>query len=75
MEYLGLMSRLFAGDEQVLATDYGRMLFDKSQSSETGFYEAAMILIRGSLHEPPQDGLARTGRRDLVAGCRDRRSP
>ena len=45
MEYLGLMSRLFAGDEQVLATDYGRMLFDKSQSSETGFYEAAMLLI------------------------------
>lgn len=45
MEYLGLMPRLFGGDERVLATDYGRRLYDLSTSGETGFYDAAMILI------------------------------
>lgn len=45
MEYLGLMPRLFAGDERVLATEYGRMLYDTSRSGEGGFYKAAMILI------------------------------
>ncbi len=46
MEYLGLMPRLFGGDERLLATDYGRMLYDKAQAGPTGFYDAAMILIR-----------------------------
>lgn len=46
LEYLGLMPRLFGGDERVLATEYGRMLYDLAKSKETGFYEAAMILIR-----------------------------
>ena len=46
MEYLGLMPRLFGGDERLLATDYGRMLYDKAQAGENGFYDAAMILIR-----------------------------
>ncbi|MEM9174347.1 MAG: DUF3604 domain-containing protein [Myxococcota bacterium] len=45
MEYLGLMPRLFGGDERVLATEYGRRLYDTSQKGEGGFYEAAMILI------------------------------
>ncbi|MFK7894393.1 MAG: DUF3604 domain-containing protein [Myxococcota bacterium] len=45
LEYLGLMPRLFSGNEQVLATDYGRMLFDLAKSKKNGFYEAAMILI------------------------------
>ncbi|MBB83311.1 MAG: hypothetical protein CL931_05805 [Deltaproteobacteria bacterium] len=45
MEYLGLMPRLFGGDERVLATEYGRMLYDKANAGEGGFYEAAMILI------------------------------
>jgi len=46
MEYLGLMPRLFGGDERVLATDYGRELYDLANASEDGFYKAAMILIR-----------------------------
>ena len=46
MEYLGLMPRLFGGDERVLATDYGRELYDLANSSADGFYKAAMILIR-----------------------------
>ena len=45
MEYLGLMPRLFGGDERVLATDYGRMLYDQSKEGDDGFYRAAMILI------------------------------
>ena len=44
-EYLGLMPRLFAGDASVVATEYGRMLYDLARSKETGFYDAAMILI------------------------------
>jgi len=46
IEYLGLMPRLFGGGERLLATDYGRMLYDKAQAGPTGFYDAAMILIR-----------------------------
>lgn len=46
MEYLGLMPRLFGGDERVLATEYGRMLYERSKQGEDGFYQAAMILIR-----------------------------
>jgi hypothetical protein len=45
LEYLGLMPRLFGGDERVLATDYGRRLYDLARSKETGFFDAAMILI------------------------------
>ncbi len=45
-EYLGLMPRLFSGDENVLATDYGRRLYDLANSGPRGFYDAAMILIR-----------------------------
>ncbi len=45
MEYLGLLPRLFSGDERVLATEYGRMLFETSRSSADGAYRAAMILI------------------------------
>jgi hypothetical protein len=45
MEYLGLLPRLFAGDAQVLATDYGRRLYDLSRASERGAYDAAMVLV------------------------------
>ena len=46
LEYLGLMPRLFAGNEQVLATEYGRMLHDVANAKASGFFEAAMILIQ-----------------------------
>lgn len=46
MEYLGLMPRLFAGNERLLATEYGKRLHDLAGSGESGFYDAAMILIR-----------------------------
>ena len=45
LEYLGLLPRLFAGDERVLATDYGRMLHDLAGSKKDGLFDAAMILI------------------------------
>lgn len=45
LEYLGLMPRLFSGDESVLATDYGRHLYDTANGGDRGFFKAAMILI------------------------------
>lgn len=45
LEYLGLMPRLFAGDERVMATEYGQMLYALSRSGPSGFYDAAMIVI------------------------------
>jgi hypothetical protein len=45
-EYLGLMPRLFAGNEKVLATEYGKRLFDVANAKPEGFFEAAMILIQ-----------------------------
>jgi hypothetical protein len=45
-EYLGLMPRLFGGDEKVLATEYGRMLYELAHSKESGFFDAAMVVIR-----------------------------
>lgn len=46
LEYLGLMPRLFSGDESVLATEYGRQLYETANTEEGGFFKAAMILIR-----------------------------
>ena len=46
MEYLGLMPRLFGGDERLLATEYGRMLHALSAAKPDGLFEAAMIVIQ-----------------------------
>ena len=46
LEYLGLMPRLFSGDEMILETDYGRLLYDTANSGDRGFFKAAMILVR-----------------------------
>ncbi|MFP6655201.1 MAG: DUF3604 domain-containing protein, partial [Myxococcota bacterium] len=46
LEYLGLMPRLFSGDERILETEYGQLLYDTANSGDDGFFKAAMILIR-----------------------------
>ncbi len=46
LEYLGLLPRLFSGDEAVLSTDYGRLLYDTARNEEGGFFKAAMIVVR-----------------------------
>jgi hypothetical protein len=44
-EYLGLMPRLFNGDQEVLATDYGRKVYNMAQEGEEGPFKAAMEVI------------------------------
>jgi hypothetical protein len=45
-EYLGLMPRLFEGDERILGTEYGREVYDLAQSGEDGHFKAAMVVIQ-----------------------------
>ncbi len=45
LEYLGLMPKLFSGDQLILSTDYGRKIFETANAGEMGFFKAAMILI------------------------------
>ncbi len=47
-EYLGFVHRLFAGDPQVLSTDYGKKVFEIARSGEDGPFRAAMEVV-GSL--------------------------
>jgi hypothetical protein len=44
-EYLGFMPRLFNGDPEVLATEYGRKVYDIAMSGEDGPFKAAMEVI------------------------------
>jgi hypothetical protein len=44
-EYLGFMPRLFNGDPEVLATEYGRKVYDMAMSGEDGPFKAAMEVI------------------------------
>jgi hypothetical protein len=44
-EYLGLMPRLFNGDPEVLATEYGRKVYDMAMEGEDGPFKAAMEVI------------------------------
>ncbi len=44
-EYMGLMPRLFNGDQEVLATDYGRKVYNLAQEGEDGPFKAAMEVI------------------------------